>query len=91
MIFFNRPCGGDCGKIERKRGRGIIREEERSVPVWEKSMLTLKEAAQYLGIGINKLRELTNAENCPYVLFVGNKRMIKRRVLDTYLEQAFSI
>lgn len=54
-------------------------------------MLTLKEAAQYFGIGINKLRELTDAENCPYVLFVGNKRMIKRRMLDTYLEQAFSI
>ena len=75
----------------KKKERYYLRDEERTVPVWEKSMLTLKEAAQYFGIGINKLRELTDAENCPYVLFVGNKRMIKRRVLDTYLEQAFSI
>ena len=78
-------------KSSEKKERNYLRDEERSVPVWEKSMLTLKEAAQYFGIGINKLRELTYAENCPYVLFVGNKRMIKRRVLDTYLEQAFSI
>ena len=76
-------------KSSEKKERNYLRDEERSVPVWEKSMLTLKEAAQYFGIGINKLRELTDAENCPYVLFVGNKRMIKRRVLDTYLEQAF--
>lgn len=75
----------------KKKERNYLRDEERTVPVWEKSMLTLKEAAQYFGIGINKLRELTDAENCPYVLFVGNKRMIKRRMLDTYLEQAFSI
>lgn len=78
-------------KSSEKKERNYLRDEERSVPVWEKSMLTLKEAAQYFGIGINKLRELTDAENCPYVLFVGKKRMIKRRVLDTYLEQAFSI
>ena len=78
-------------KSSEKKERNYLRDEERSVPVWEKSMLTLKEAAQYFGIGINKLRELTDAENCPYVLFVGNNRMIKRRVLDTYLEQAFSI
>lgn len=78
-------------KSSEKKERNYLKDEERSVPVWEKSMLTLKEAAQYFGIGINKLRELTDAENCPYVLFVGNKRMIKRRVLDTYLEQAFSI
>ena len=75
----------------KKKEMYYLRDEERTVPVWEKSMLTLREAAQYFGIGINKLRELTDAENCPYVLFVGNKRMIKRRMLDTYLEQAFSI
>ena len=30
------------------------------VPIWEKSNLTLEEAAAYSGIGINKLREITN-------------------------------
>ena len=35
--------------------------KSRQVPIWEKSNLTLEEAAAYSGIGINKLREITNA------------------------------
>ena len=64
---------------------------KKDVPLWEKSNLTLEEAAAYSGIGINKLREITNEKNCNFVLFVGNKRLIKRRLLDKYLEQAYSI
>ncbi len=30
----------------------------KEVPIWEKSNLSLEEAAAYSGIGINKLREL---------------------------------
>ena len=29
------------------------------VPIWEKANLTIEEAAAYFGIGMNKLRELT--------------------------------
>ena len=61
------------------------------VPIWEKSNLTLEEAAAYSGIGINKLREITNEERCTFVLWVGTKRLIKRRGLDSYLEKAYSI
>ena len=57
------------------------------VPIWEKSNLTLEEAAAYSGIGINKLREITNEQGCNFVLFVGTKRLIKRRLLDAYLEK----
>ena len=62
-----------------------------SVPLWEKVNLTLQEAAAYSGVGINKLREITNAEDCPFVLFVGRKRLIKRKGLDAYLNRAYSI
>lgn len=68
-----------------------MRTEERSVPIWQKSFLTLDEAAAYTGIGINKLREMSNAESCEYVLWVGNKRLIKRRVIDEYLDKAYSV
>ncbi len=61
------------------------------VPIWEKSNLTLEEAAAYSGIGINKLRKLTNDDNCEFVLWVGTKRLIKRKKLDEYLEKHFSI
>ena len=53
--------------------------------------LTLEEAAAYSGIGINKLREITNEDKCKFVLWVGNKRLIKRRLFDCYIEQAYSI
>lgn len=61
------------------------------VPVWQKSNLTLEEAAAYSGIGINKLREITNDDRCKFVLWNGNKRLIKRRLLDAYLEECYSI
>ena len=63
----------------------------KEVPIWEKSNLTLEEAAAYSGIGINKLREITNEERCRFVLWVGTKRLIKRKLLDKYLESAYSI
>mgnify|MGYP003313426894 CR=1 FL=1 len=63
----------------------------KNVPIWEKSNLTLEEAAAYSGIGINKLRELTNDKNCRFVLWVGAKRLIKRRLFDQYIERVTSI
>lgn len=63
----------------------------KEVPIWEKSNLTLEEAAAYSGIGINKLRKITNNEHCGFVLWVGTKRLIKRKLLDKYLEGAYSI
>ena len=54
----------------------------KEIPIWEKSNLSLEEAAAYSGIGINKLREITNEDRCKFVLWVGNKRLIKRRLFD---------
>ena len=61
------------------------------VPIWKKSNLTLEEAAAYSGIGINKLRELTNQRGCNFVLFVGTTRLIKRRLLDAYIEKTDAV
>lgn len=63
----------------------------RDVPVWEKSNLTLEEAAAYFGIGTGKLRQITNGEHCPYVLWVGNKRLIKRVPFEEYLKKSYSL
>lgn len=63
----------------------------KEVPIWEKSNLTLEEAAAYSGIGINKLREISNDECCPFVLWVGSKRLIKRKDFDRYVEQTYSL
>ncbi len=63
----------------------------KEVPIWEKSNLTLEEAAAYSGIGIGKIREITNDEKCRFVLWVGNKRLIKRRLFDQYIESCYSV
>ena len=63
----------------------------KEIPIWEKSNLSLEEAVAYSGIGINKLREITNEDRCKFVLWVSNKRLIKRRLFDQFIEQAYSI
>lgn len=69
----------------------IILGSRDTVPLWEKSNLTLEEAAAYSGIGINKLRILSDREDCPFVLWVGSKRLLKRKKLDEFLNGAYSI
>ena len=59
----------------------------KEVPIWEKSNLSPEEAAAYSGIGI----KATNEKNCRFVLWVGNKRLIKRRLFDQYIKQEYSI
>lgn len=53
------------------------------VPISEKLTLTLEEAAAYSNIGVNKLREIMNEADCTFVLFVGNKRLIKRQIFES--------
>lgn len=54
------------------------------VPVWIKPLLTLEEASALTGIGINKMRDITN-EHDDLVLYNGSKRLIKREKLISYL------
>ena len=63
----------------------------KEIPIWQKSNLSLEEVAAYSEIGVNKLRDITNDESCKFVLWVGNKRLIKRRLFDLFIEQAYSI
>ncbi|MBQ7975324.1 MAG: transposase [Clostridia bacterium] len=63
----------------------------KEVPIWEKSNLTLEETAAYSGIGINKLSLLTDKEDCNFVLWIGTKRLIKRKKFDEYIEKMYSI
>ena len=60
-------------------------------PIWQKTTLTLEEAASLTGIGINKLRDLSNDETCNFVLWNGSKRLLKREKLEAFLNRAYSI
>ena len=68
-----------------------MRKDDMYVPIWERSTLTVDEAASYSGIGRDKIKEISNDDRCPFVLWVGTKRMIKRRQFDAYIDKMFSI
>ena len=57
------------------------------VPIYHKQNLTLEEAAQYSNIGINRLTMLIKDPYCKFVLHVGNKRLIKRKLFDEFIER----
>lgn len=63
----------------------------KEVPIANKALLTLEEAAAYFGIGTDKIRELTNEDHCPYVLWNGSKRLIKRKPFEEFLYTQYTI
>lgn len=69
----------------------VEKKKRLEVPIYLKQNLTLEEAAAYSNIGVCALRNLTNDPRCEFVLFVGNKRLIKRKLFDKYIEECYSI
>lgn len=61
------------------------------VPIWRKCNLTIDEAVAYFNIGEKKLRELVEDNDCPYVLYIGTKRLIKRIKFEQFLENEYSL
>ena len=61
------------------------------IPFWLKMTLTIKEAAVYSNIGINKIEELLKQSKCDFVLYVGNKKLVKRKELKQYISRSLKI
>lgn len=61
------------------------------VPIHLKVILTIREAAEYSNIGINKIDSLLRAPNCPFVLYVGTKKLVKRKEFEEFLSQRLII
>ena len=57
----------------------------------EKDFLTLKESSEYFNIGINKMREISDRYADKTVLWVGNKRLIKKKPMKELLFKLYSI
>ena len=47
------------------------RKRKFDIPIWCKANLSIEEAAAYSGIGMAKLYEMTESEDCPFVLWIG--------------------
>lgn len=80
-----------CRRIKSIKEKIGGLEMKKEVPIWEKTTLTLEEAAEYTNIGINKIRELSNNPRCTFVLYVGRKRLIKRKALEHFIEENLEV
>lgn len=61
------------------------------IPICQKVALTKEEAAAYSHVGINKLEKLLKGPNCPFVLYVGKKKLIKRKEFETFITENIEI
>lgn len=98
-----RTAGPENTRSQRSAGNEPVTRcftvifDRKGGPIWKKSQFgkkatwTLEEAAAYSGIGINKLRQITDDDDCEFVLWIGTKRLIKRRKFDEYIEKLYSI
>jgi hypothetical protein len=59
---------------------------EKNIPLENKPLLTLNEASHFTEISREKLMEITNSKDCPFVLWVGNRRFIKRRIFNEFIK-----
>lgn len=67
------------------------RDNEMNIPIWEKVTITIDEAVAYSGIGRDKLRFLTEQDDCEFVIWIGRRRLIKREKFEEFLKDAYSI
>ena len=73
-------------RVRKIRNKIERLDDMNGIPIWEKANLTIEEAAEYSNVGIHKIYELANKPNCDFVLFVGKKRLIKRKKFEKFLE-----
>ena len=62
-----------------------------TVPIHEKLALTIRDAAEYSNIGINKIDDMLRKPNCPFVLFVGKKKLVKRKEFEEFISSRLTI
>ena len=62
-----------------------------TIPIHLKMTLTAREAAEYSNIGINKIDSMLRVPNCPFVLFVGTKKLVKRWEFEQHISRTMAI
>ena len=74
-----------------KEDKSVMTNNVQTVPIHEKLALTIREAAEYSNIGINKIDDLLRTPNCPFVLFVGKKKLVKRKEFEEFISSKLTI
>lgn len=65
--------------------------ENSFIPVYKKAVLSAQEASEYSNIGIHKIQELLRTPNCPFVLYVVTKKLVKRKLFEDFINKQLVI
>ena len=76
---------------DKKNISSSERKSIEKVPIHLKMTLTIKEAAEYSNIGINKIDSMLKQPNCPFVLYVGTRKLVKRKEFEEYISGSLVI
>lgn len=61
----------------------------KEIPIWNKYLLTIDEAALYFRIGQKRLRQIAAENpNADFLLTNGNRVLIKRKLFEQYIDLA---
>lgn len=66
----------------------LVNFMKEDIPVWNKYLLSIEEAAVYFHIGENKMRRLVSQnEHAAWVLWNSNRALIKRKIFEDYIDK----
>lgn len=77
-------------RISSRNDDGENAKSER-IPIYQKMTLTIREAAEYSNIGINKIDDMLKQPGCPFVLYIGKRKLVKRKEFESYISGRVAI
>lgn len=68
-----------------------VENENVTMPVSEKYMLTIREASVYFNIGVKKMRRLAEDNTGRFAVFSGNRYLIIRTKFEKFVEECSAL
>lgn len=70
------------------RQYGSELKQKETVPIWDKYTLTISEASEYFNIGEKSLRRVVaNDPAADFIIMVGTKVLIKRKLFEKFIDE----
>ena len=61
------------------------------VPINQKVLITINEAAEYIGVGHTAIRKFLDGREDEFCVCVGNRRLIKREKFEKYIKEKVTV
>ena len=65
--------------------------EKMKLPYNQRLCISIEEAAEYSNIGQNRISEMLRMPRCPFVLYVGKKKLVKRKEFERFIEDSIEL